>query len=161
MQLDTLKTFFAVIASLVTILGGGYTLFDKIGFKWTRPVLTWHIEDFYIVSGPMDEPFRIVVAREKHRDDCELISFKTDIQDSNLEVYQVTTSSQSFSGPASDKVEKFAFKFYLMEKDYNNIAMGKAKFIASLKYSCPEGDQIISYPSDLDFTIYIPNIRPD
>lgn len=154
MQLDSVKTLFTVIASVVTILGTGYTFFDKLGFNWTRPVLTWAHEHFSISSGPMDEPFRAVVAREKHRDDCEVISFTIHIRDSNLEIFQATPSSTKFSGPASDKIDKFAYKFYIREEDYDKISTGQAMFMGTIKYSCPEGEQIISYPDDIYFEIY-------
>lgn len=161
MQIDNVKTFFTVVASVVTVLGGGYTFFDKLGFHWTRPVLTWAPEHFSISSGSMDEPFRAVVAREKHRDDCEVSGFTIMIRDSNLEVFQSTPSTTIFSGPASDTIDKFAYKFYIREEDYDKISTGEARFMGTIKYSCPEGEQLVTYPDNLYFTIYSPNTRPD
>lgn len=160
MQIDNVKTFFAVAASVVTILGGGYTFLDRLGFHWTRPVLTWAPEHFMITSGSVDEPFRAVVAREKHRDDCEVTSFTIHIQDSELEVFQATPSSTTFSGPASDKIDKFAYKFYIREEDYGKISLGRAKFMGTIKYMCPEGEQIIAYPDNIYFEIYSESTRP-
>ena len=161
MQADSLKTFFAVVASVVTILGSGYTLSDKIGFKWTRPVLTWAPEHFTISDGPLDGTFRIVVAREKHRDDCDANGFSISIRDSNLEVFSVTPSSSIFEGPASNNIDKFAYNFYIREHDYDNISTGKSTFMGTIKYSCPEGDQRMVYPPDLYFTIEDPNDLKD
>jgi len=161
MQLDNVKTLFAVIASVVTILGGGYTLSDKIGFKWTRPVLTWAPEHFNISNGSIDEPFRAVVAREKHRDDCEVTGFSISVQDSNLELFPATPSNTKFSGPASDTIDKYAYKFYIREQDYDIISTGEATFMGVINYSCPEGTQRIPYPPNLKFTIYSSSNRPD
>lgn len=154
MQIDNVKTLFTVIASVVTILGTGYTFIDKLGFHWTRPVLTWAPEHFMITSGPIDEPFRAVVAREKHRDDCSVTSFTIHIRDSNLEVFQATPSATSFSGPATHKVDKFAYKFFIREEDYDKISLGKARFMGTIKYNCPEGEQIVTYPDGLYFEIH-------
>lgn len=161
MQIDSLKTIATIVASVVTILGGGYTFFDKLGFHWSRPVLTWSPEHFNISSGPLDEPFRAVVARQKHRDDCEVSGFTVYVRDSSLEMFQVTPSTTNFSGPATNEIDKFAYKFYIREQDYESISTGEAEFMGVINYSCPEGSQRIEYPSDLKFTIYGINQRPD
>lgn len=161
MQSNTIKTIFAVLASTATVLVSSYSLSDKIGFKWTRPVLTWAPEHFIITGAPVNEPFTAVVAREKHRDDCEVTGFTITIKDSNLRVFHATPATATFSGPASDTIDKFAYEFYIMEQDYDKIATGEATFMGTIVYSCPEGVQRISYPPNLKFIIQEFNGRPD
>jgi len=51
-----------VVTAAFALVGGGYTLYDKVGFD--DPILTWAPEHFSITSGPADGEFKVSVARE-------------------------------------------------------------------------------------------------
>lgn len=151
LNLETItKTIGAVTASLA-LAGGGYTLWDKL--KPTKPILTWHGEYFKITSGPADGEFAVVVAREKHRDDCEVTSFKLEVKDSEFQVHDAKSSVSVFSGPASQKVDKFGYRITLA--DPKKVAPGPATLMANIKYKCPEGEVIVNYPDHPNLTFDI------
>lgn len=150
---ENIKTIAVTISGLVAATAGTYKMLDSFGYNWNRPVLTWAEEYFEITNAPVNGEFRIVVAREKHRDDCEVDGFKISIRDSKLTMFQATPSIASFAGPASDHVDMFAYNFFIQENDYYMIATGPATFIARITYECPEGIQYVDYPEDLHFEI--------
>jgi hypothetical protein len=151
LNLETItKTIGAVTASLA-LVGGGYTLWDKV--KPAKPILTWHGEYFSIESGPAGLERAVVVAREKHRDDCEVTSFKLEIKDSQYQVHDATSSVSVFSGPASHKIDKFGYRITLA--DPKKVAPGLAVLMANIKYKCPEGEVIVNYPDHPNLTFNI------
>ena len=107
-NLDTITKSIAAVTASLALAGGGYTLWDKL--KPTQPILTWHGEYFKIISGPADGEFAVIVAREKHRDDCEVKEFKLEVKDSEFQVHTAKSSVSVFSGPASNKVDKFGYR---------------------------------------------------
>ena len=153
LNLDNIKTTIAVVSGLIAATAGGYKFLDSAGYHWTRPVLTWHAEHFDITDAPINGEFRIVVAREKHRDDCEVVEFSISVRDSNLMVHAATPGIATFSGPASDTVDMFAYNFYMREEDYEIVNTGVATFIGKIVYDCPEGTQHVYYPTGLKFNI--------
>jgi hypothetical protein len=58
-----------VVTATLAMVGGGYTFLDRFEDK---SILTWAPEHFEVSDGPRDGTFDVVVAREKHRDDCRL-----------------------------------------------------------------------------------------
>jgi hypothetical protein len=158
-NLDNIKTGVAIISGTIAAIGGGYTVFDKI-FP-PGDILTWAPEYFEISDGPVNGEFRAIVARTKHRDDCSVTNFTVEIRDADYIVYPATVTTSKFSGPASDNIDKFGFKFYFREMDVHQVTPGTATLIAQISYSCPEGDVFIAYPSheNLNFEVleYIEN----
>jgi hypothetical protein len=84
-SLEIITKGIAAITASLALVGGGYTLWDKL--KPVQPILTWHGEYFKIESGPANSEFAVIVAREKHRDDCEVKEFKLEVKDSAFQVH--------------------------------------------------------------------------
>jgi len=145
------KVVGAVTASFAFI-GGGYTLWEKFESK---DILTWAPEHFSVSDGPKDGSFDVIVAREKHRDDCAVESFELEIQDSKHHIHEAIPSIAKFSGPASDKVDKFGYSFTIDAEHLSMIKPGKAKLLVHINYMCPEGPKVVNYPDheNLEFNI--------
>lgn len=145
------KTIGAITASFAMI-GGGYTLYDKFADK---SILTWHPEYFSVSSGPVTDKFNVIVAREKHRDDCTVEQFKIDIKDSKFHLHPVVPSISTSAGPATNKVEKFGFDFSIPVEHQSRINKGSARLLAHIVYKCPEGQVVVAYPDsdNLNFQI--------
>ena len=137
-----------VITATLALIGGGYTLYDRIGFD--DPILTWAPEHFEISDGPRNGEFKVAVAREKHRDDCTVTDFILDVRDSELFVHKATPSITKFMGPATDRVDTFAYSITLDNPE--KVALGEATLIAYIHYDCPEGQVVVNYPDH-------PNVR--
>ena len=141
-----------VVTATFALIGGGYTLWDKLESK---DILTWAPEHFSISNGPADGEFKVEVAREKHRDDCTVADFTLSVRDSENIVHPATSSIGKFMGPASDKIDTFAYKMKLAEGHVHKVAKGTATLIAYIDYECPEGNIAITYPDheNLQFKI--------
>ena len=153
-SLESAKTILGVISATVAIIGGSYSLLDELG--WNDEILTWAPEYFEIHGAPADGEFKAIIARQKHRDDCSVTGFRLEIRDSDYIVYPATPSATKFSGPASDAIDKFGFKFYLHETDIDKVAIGQATLLGEITYDCPEGTVYVLYPPDLFFNIEAP-----
>ena len=157
MSFDTVKTVAGALAAVLAVATGTLNFSDKLGFDlWDRPVLEWAPEQCEGVGGPADEGFKVVAARTKLRDDCEVVGFTVEIRDADYIVYPGTPSATRFSGAASGVVEKFGFYVFLHEMDVAKVRPGTATLLAQIKYSCPEGEKIVSYPPMLNFQIEAP-----
>ena len=140
---DATKTIGVVTAS-IAMIGGGWTLADKTGI-FKKDILEWAPEHFQISDAPANGEFRVVVARKKNRDDCEVTGFKLEVRDSEFVVHTAVPSIAAFSGPATPEVDKFGYKFTISEP--SKVAHGPATLLAHIKYKCPEGEVVINYPS--------------
>ena len=134
----------AAVSATVAAIGGGYTLWDKMGFD--DPILEWSPEHFSISDGPVDGEFKVVVAREKLRDDCSVEGFRLEVRDSDYIVHPATPSIAKFSGPANDKVDKFGYKITIDSHHQEKVSKGEATLLAHIDYKCPEGDVVVNYP---------------
>lgn len=145
------KTIGAITASFAMV-GGGYTLYDKFASK---DILTWYPQYFSVTSGPVTGKFSVVVAREKHRDNCLVEQFKLDIKDSKYQMHPVVPSVSTFSGPATTTVDKFGFEFSIPTEHQSKVNKGTARLVAHIVYKCPEGQVVVSYPDtdNLNFDI--------
>lgn len=152
---EDLKKWLGVITATFTVIGGGYTAVEKTNW-FKKSILTWAPEHFSISSGPANGEFKVIVAREKHRDDCSVEGFKLEVRDSEMIVHTAKSSIAKFSGPANQKVDKFGYIITL--ENYNAVAPGIAKLLAHIDYKCPEGNIIINYPDhkNLQFEITKP-----
>jgi hypothetical protein len=151
LNLETITKSIAAVTASLALVGGGYTLWDKV--KPAKPILTWHGEYFSIESGPADQERAVVVAREKHRDDCAVMSFKLEVKDAQYQVHDATSSVSVFSGPASNKIDKFGYRITI--QDPKKVAPGPATLMANIKYRCPEGEVIVNYPDHPNLTFDI------
>lgn len=155
---DEIKKWLGVITAAFTVIGGGYTAIEKTSlFKKPNPILTWAPEYFSISNGSVTERFSVIVAREKHRDDCKVEDFKLEIRDSSMMIHTVTPSITKFSGPASPKIDKFGYKISIDNPE--SVSLGKATLLAHINYKCPEGEIIVNYPDhkNLNFEIVASN----
>ena len=133
-----------VVTAAIAMTGGGYTLVEKMGL-FKKDILEWAPEHFQISDAPATGEFRVVVARKKNRDDCEVTGFKLEVRDSEFVVHAASPSIAVFSGPAAPEVDKFGYKFTLNSP--STVAHGPATLLAHIKYKCPEGEVVINYPS--------------
>lgn len=151
MDIDGITKGIGVVTATLALIGGGYTLYDKLGIE--DPILTWSPEHFEISDGPRNGEFKVAVAREKHRDDCTVTDFILDVRDSELFVHKATPSITKFMGPATDKVDTFAYTIKLDNPE--KVATGKATLIAYIHYDCPEGQVVVNYPDHENLTFII------
>ncbi len=152
MELERITKIIGAATASLALLTGGWTLTDKVGF-FKKPILTWAPEHFTIASTDNPLQYRVIVAREKHRDDCSVEGFKLQVRDSAHTVHDAKSSMSVFSGPANHKVDKFGYTITI--SDAQAIASGKATLLAHINYKCPEGAVLINYPDhpNLSFDI--------
>ena len=141
-----------VVTATFALIGGGYTLWDKLESK---DILAWAPEYFSVTDAPADGTFDVIVAREKYRDDCSVEGFTLEVKDSKFMVHKAIPSIAKFSGPASDKIDKFGFSFTIDKEHIDMIKPGTATLLAHIDYLCPEGPVVVNYPDhkNLEFEI--------
>ena len=146
--------FISAVAASVAAVGGSYTLADKFGW-FDKSILRWEPEHFAVSSGPSSGEFKVVVARQKLRNDCEVINFKIEIKDSDFVVHPAIPSIATFSGPATPTADKFGYKFTFSPEVQKKVAIGDATLLAHIKYKCPEREVVVNYPNhkNLNFKI--------
>lgn len=154
-DIEKITKTIAALSATVALIGGSYSLIDKI--KWfeegKKPILTWAPDHFSVSSGSAYDEFRVIVAREKHRDDCIVEDFFVEIKDSQFMTHLAVPSIAKFSGPASHKIDKFGYTITI--KDPDRVAPGVATLISHIEYKCPEGFVIINYPDHKNLTFHI------
>ena len=143
-MIDFHKAIGAVAASIAA-LGGGYTLFDKFGWM-DRAIIEWAPEHFKVEATA--EAISVTVARIKKRDDCSVESFVPAIRDGKGVVLEAVSSNPKFSGPAGPDIDTFTYYLTLKETP----APGKATLLATIKYKCPEGEKVVTYPRHKNLT---------
>ena len=156
MSFDNVKAVAGGLAAVVALATGTLNFSDKLGLElWSRPILEWAPEEFSVAGGPANEGFKVIAARRKFRDDCEVVGFTVEIRDADYIVYPASSSASKFSGAASETVDKFGYFVYLHEMDVAKVAPGRALLLAQIKYECPEGEKIVAYPAheNLSFEI--------
>lgn len=153
MEIDVEKTTKGVglVTAIFAMVGGGYAVTDKVGF-FKKPILEWAPEHFSISDGPANGSFRVVVARKKYRD-CDVTKFALEVKDSNYVVHKAKPSIPSFSGPATKEIDKFAYSIKI--ENPQNVAKGEAMLLAHIGYKCPEGEQVVNYPSHPNLTFNV------
>ena len=151
-DIENITKGIGVVTATFALIGGGYTLWDKLESK---EILTWAPEYFSVTDAPVDGTFDVIVAREKHRDDCSVEGFRLEVKDSKFMVHTAIPSIAKFSGPASDKIDKFGFSFTIDKEHIDMIKPGAATLLAHIDYQCPEGPVVVNYPDheNLEFEI--------
>lgn len=142
----------AAVTAIMAMVGGGYTLYDKVKLP-PKDILQWDADHFSISNGPASGSFKVVVARQKIRDDCTVEDFSLEVRDSDYMVHKALPSVAKFSGPASPTVDKFGYTMTVEKPD--SVAIGGAKLIARIMYKCPEGNVVIAYPDHQNLTFNI------
>jgi len=151
-DIENITKGIGAITATLALIGGGYTLWDKLESK---EILAWAPEYFSVTDAPVDGTFDVIVAREKYRDDCSVEGFTLEVKDSKFMVHKAIPSIAKFSGPASDKIDKFGFSFTIDKEHIDMIPPGTATLLAHINYQCPEGPVVVNYPDhpNLKFTI--------
>lgn len=149
-DLETITKGIGVITAAFAMIGGGVTMLDKFQ---SNDILTWAPEYFEISDGDIAGNFDVVVAREKHRDDCKVKDFTLEVKDSKHHVHVAIPSIAQFSGPESDRIDKFGFHFTIDAEHKDMIAAGPAELLGQIEYECPEGPVVVHYPPNLVFNI--------
>jgi hypothetical protein len=149
---DSITKPIAVVTAVMAMLGGGYSLYDKVKLP-PKDILRWDAEHFSVSSGPASGSFKVIVARQKIRDDCTVEDFGLEVRDADYMVHKAIPSVAKFSGPASPTVDKFGYTMSVENPE--NVASGTAKLIARITYKCPEGNVVIAYPDhkNLSFSV--------
>jgi hypothetical protein len=154
MDLENIPKVIAIVTASFGAVGGGYTLWDKLQSK---DILTWAPEHFQVSDASVNGSFDVVVAREKHRDDCKVTGFRLEVKDSKYHVHKAIPSIAKFSGPASDKIDKFGFSFTIDQEHKDMIKPGEAILLAHIDYECPEGPVVVNYPDHSNLRFMITN----
>ena len=142
----------AAVTAIMAMIGGGYSLYDKVKLP-PKDVLKWDADHFSITSGPASGQFKVIVARQKIRDDCTVEDFSLEVRDAEFMVHKAFPSVAKFSGPASPTVDKFGYTMTVEGPE--SVALGNAKLIARIMYKCPEGNVVIAYPDHKNLTFNI------
>ena len=137
----------AAVAASIAALGGGYTLFDKWGLL-DNQIIQWAPEHFKIADTKIGEPIMVTVARIKKRDDCSVESFVPAIRDGQGVVHEAVSSNPKFAGPAGPEVDTFTYLLTVQSSP----APGKSTLLATIKYKCPEGERVVTYPRHQNLT---------
>ena len=149
---DAITKPVAAVTAVMAMIGGGYSLYDKIKLP-PKAILHWDAEHFSISNGPAAGHFKVIVARQKVRDDCTVEDFALEVRDSDYMVHKAHPSVAVFSGPASPVVDKFGYTMTINKPE--DVALGSAKLIARIMYKCPEGNVVIPYPDHKNLTFNI------
>lgn len=149
---DSITKPIAAVTAVMAMIGGGYTLYDKVKLP-PKDILRWDAEHFSISNGPASGSFKVIVARQKIRDDCTVEDFGLEVRDADYIVHKALPSVAKFSGPASPTVDKFGYTMTIEGPE--SVAVGPAKLIARITYKCPEGNVVIAYPDhkNLNFNV--------
>jgi hypothetical protein len=142
----------AAVTAIMAMIGGGYSLYDKVKLP-PKDILKWDADHFSITSGPASGQFKVIVARQKIRDDCTVEDFSLEVRDSDFMVHKAFPSVAKFSGPASPTVDKFGYTMTVEGPE--SVAPGNAKLIACIMYKCPDGNVVIAYPDHKNLTFSI------
>jgi hypothetical protein len=149
---DTITKPVAVVTAVMAMLGGGYSLYDKVKLP-PKDILKWDADHFNITNGAASGSFKVVVARQKIRDDCTVEDFSLEVRDAEYMVHKALPSVAKFSGPASPTMDKFGYTMTVENPE--SVALGAAKLIARIMYKCPEGNVVIAYPDHKNLTFNI------
>lgn len=152
MDTDAITKPVAAVTAVMAMIGGGYSLYDKVKLP-PKDILRWDADHFSISNGAASSSFKVVVARQKIRDDCIVDDFTLEVRDSDYMIHKANPSVAKFSGPASPTVDKFGYTMTIDKPEA--VALGNAKLIARIMYKCPEGNVVIAYPDHKNLTFNI------
>lgn len=133
---------------------GGYTAGEKFGW-FQKPILEWAPDHFSIPPAKIGEPIKVTVARIKKRDDCSVEAFVPSVRDSAGMIHDAVPSTSKFTGPASHEIDTFTYQLSILPKE--PIATGLATLLATIKYKCPEGERVVTYPRHKNLSFVLEN----
>ena len=151
-DVDRTTKSIGVVTAFFAMIGGGYTITDKTGI-FKKPVLEWSPTHFSITNGPANGEFAVIAARRKIRDDCSVEQFHLEVRDARYIVHKATPSIAKFSGPATNKIDKFGYTISI--DGPAKVHPGRATLLAHIRYKCPEGEVMINYPDHVNLTFEI------
>jgi hypothetical protein len=152
MDIERITKSVGAVTAIFAMVGGGYTVSDKMGL-FRKSILEWAPEYFSITDGPANGEFFVVAARRKIRDDCSVEDFTLEVRDARFIMHKAEPSIAKFSGPATDKIDKFGYTLRI--RDPGAVSEGRATLVARIKYKCPEGETLITYPDHERLTFSI------
>ena len=143
MELPKLTPVVQFVTASFALVVGGYTAGDKFGW-FQKPILEWSPDHFKIPATKIGQPVNVTVARIKKRDDCSVEGFEPTVRDAAGMIHAATPSMSKFTGPAGPDIDTFTYQLKVSDKE--PIAPGKATLLATIKYKCPEGERVVTYP---------------
>lgn len=143
MELPKLTPVVQFVTASFALVAGGYGIGDKFGW-FQRPILEWSPEHFKIAPAKIGHPVVVTVARIKKRDDCSVEAFTPTVRDAAGMMHDATPSTSRFTGPAGNEVDTFTYQLTVSDKE--EVTPGKATLTAIIKYKCPEGERVVTYP---------------
>lgn len=152
MELPKITPIVQFVTASFALAVGGYTAGDKFGW-FQRPILEWAPEHFRISPAKIGQPINVTVARIKKRDDCSVEAFEPTVRDAAGMMHDATPSVSKFTGPAGYQVDTFAYQLTLSNKE--PIAPGNATLTAVIKYKCPEGERVVTYPRHKNLSFFL------
>lgn len=154
MELPKLTPVVQFCTAAFALAVGGYTAGDKFGWWSTeKPILIWAPDYFKIADTKIGQPINVRVARIKKRDDCSVESFLPVVRDAAGMMHEATPSISRFTGPGGPKVDMFSYQLTLSTKE--KVASGRATLTATIKYKCPEGERVVTYPGHDNLTFML------
>jgi hypothetical protein len=152
MELPKITPVIQFATAAFALAVGGYSAGEKFG--WFRnEIIVWTPEHFRIEPAKIGQPVSVTVARIKKRDDCSVENFEVAVLDGAGVIHQATPSMTRFAGPAGPDIDKFTY--YLTISDKEPVAGGRATLLANIKYKCPEGERIVTYPRHQNLTFML------
>lgn len=154
MELPKLTPVLQFATAAFALAVGGYSAGEKFGW-WRNEIISWAPEHFHIEPAKIGQPITVTVARIKKRDDCSVEAFNVTVRDGAGVVHEATPSMSRFTGPAGPEIDKFTYQLILSDKEV--IAAGRATLLAIIKYKCPEGERVVTYPRHENLTFTLEN----
>ncbi len=152
MELPKITPVIQLATASFALAVGGYTAGEKFG--WFRnEIVAWAPEHFRIENAKVGQPVTVTVARIKKRDDCSVEGFNVTVRDGAGVTHEATPSMTRFTGPAGPEIDTFTYTLDIADKE--TIAAGRATLLATIKYKCPEGERVVTYPRHQNLTFML------
>lgn len=152
MDLPKITPIIQLATASFALAVGGYTAGEKFGW-FKNEIITWAPDHFHIASASIGSPITVTVARIKKRDDCSVEQFNVTVRDAEGVVHEATPSMTRFTGPAGPEIDTFTY--HLVISDREQVAPGLATLLATIKYKCPEGERVVTYPRHQNLTFML------
>lgn len=149
MDLPKLTPIVQFVTASFALAVGGYTAGERFGW-FKNEIITWVPDHFKITDTKIGQPVTVTVARIKRRDDCSVEAFNVTVRDGAGVVHEATPSMTRFTGPAGPEVDTFTYTLDVSDKE--TMSVGRATLLATIKYKCPEGERVVTYPRHQNLT---------
>jgi hypothetical protein len=152
MELPKITPVIQLATASFALAVGGYTAGEKFGW-FKNEIVAWAPEHFRIENAKVGQPVTVTVARIKKRDDCSVEGFNVTVRDGAGVIHEATPSMTRFTGPAGSEIDTFTYTLDIADKE--TIAAGRATLLATIKYKCPEGERVVTYPRHQNLTFML------